>query len=127
LQKIARECDAAGVRYGFDLGKLGFSVIFYRTDIAPSDIGAIKNGTDNGTDGTDGGTVVNAAASLVLEAIKEDNQISVDEIIAKVSKSRRTVLRAIATLKDAGMLRRIGSERNGNWEIVKGARDGDDA
>jgi ATP-dependent DNA helicase RecG len=75
LRKIARECDAAGVRYGFDLGKLGFSVIFYRADIAPSDIGAIKNGTD-GADGTDGGAVASATASLVLDAIKEDNPVA---------------------------------------------------
>jgi ATP-dependent DNA helicase RecG len=34
LQKIARECDGAGVRYGFKCGKLGFTVIFYRTEIS---------------------------------------------------------------------------------------------
>ncbi|MDR1015253.1 MAG: putative DNA binding domain-containing protein [Coriobacteriales bacterium] len=33
LRKIAIECEGAGVRYGFELGKLGFSVIFYRPNI----------------------------------------------------------------------------------------------
>jgi ATP-dependent DNA helicase RecG len=33
LRKIAIECKGAGVRYSFELGKLGFSVIFYRPDI----------------------------------------------------------------------------------------------
>jgi ATP-dependent DNA helicase RecG len=33
LRKIATECEGAGVRYGFELGKIGFSVILYRPDI----------------------------------------------------------------------------------------------
>jgi ATP-dependent DNA helicase RecG len=33
LHKIAMECEGAGVRYGFELGKIGFSVILYRPDI----------------------------------------------------------------------------------------------
>jgi ATP-dependent DNA helicase RecG len=33
LRKIVLECEGANVRYDFDLGKLGFSVIFYRTDV----------------------------------------------------------------------------------------------
>ena len=33
LQLISRECDAVGVRYEFILGKLGFSVVFYRPNI----------------------------------------------------------------------------------------------
>jgi ATP-dependent DNA helicase RecG len=114
LQKIARECEGAGVRYEFILGKLGFSVVFYRLDISPAIIGATDNGTDNGTDGTG----VNATALLVFNAIKGNSRITVDEILAEVSKSRRTVLRAIAALKDAGMIRRVGSERNGHWEIT---------
>jgi ATP-dependent DNA helicase RecG len=34
LRLIANECEAAGVRYGFRCGKLGFTVIFYRTEIS---------------------------------------------------------------------------------------------
>jgi ATP-dependent DNA helicase RecG len=114
LQKIARECAAAGVRYEFVLGKLGFSVVFYRPDTTHTAIGANRDGTDIGT----GGTGLNATAKSVLGAIKSNNEISVDELLAEVSKSRRTVLRAIASLKDAGLLRRVGSERSGYWEIV---------
>lgn len=32
LRKIATECEGAGVRYGFETGKMGFSAIFYRPD-----------------------------------------------------------------------------------------------
>jgi ATP-dependent DNA helicase RecG len=40
LHNIATECKAAGVRYGFELEKLGFSVIFYRPDIQANETGA---------------------------------------------------------------------------------------
>jgi ATP-dependent DNA helicase RecG len=33
LHRIAMECKEAGVRYKFELGKLGFSTIFYRPEI----------------------------------------------------------------------------------------------
>jgi ATP-dependent DNA helicase RecG len=43
LRKIAPECEGAGagVRYGFELGKIGFSVILYRPDIREA---ALENG-----------------------------------------------------------------------------------
>jgi ATP-dependent DNA helicase RecG len=39
LRLIARECEAAGVHYGFALGRRGFSVSFYRPDTAHTGIG----------------------------------------------------------------------------------------
>jgi ATP-dependent DNA helicase RecG len=119
LQLIAKECEGAGVRYGFVLGKLGFSVVFYRQDITPKGIGATEDGTDPfGTAGTYNGTGINPTARLVFESILANNQIAVEEIMSDISKSRRTVLRAISSLKNAGMLKRIGS-RSGYWEIVE--------
>jgi hypothetical protein len=51
LQKIARECEGAGVRYGFKCGKLGFTVIFYRMEI--SGLGRdFDDGQVSGTSGT---------------------------------------------------------------------------
>jgi ATP-dependent DNA helicase RecG len=47
LQKIAKECEGAGVRYGFKCGKLGFTVIFYRTEI--SGLGRDLDGNLDGT------------------------------------------------------------------------------
>ena len=51
LHKIAMECEGAGVRYGFELGKLGFSVIFYRPGIyyeATMEGNGVVNSVQNG-------------------------------------------------------------------------------
>jgi len=92
LRKIARECEGMGVRYGFNRGKLGFTVVFYREEISV-DMGNNEskggksdpindpvndpvNGTVNsvnGTNGTKNDTVndtvsdtVNSAANIKL-------------------------------------------------------------
>jgi ATP-dependent DNA helicase RecG len=44
LHNIATECEASGVRYGFELGKLGFSVIFYRSELYGEALA--RNGVD---------------------------------------------------------------------------------
>ncbi len=134
LQKIAKECDGAGVKYGFKRGKLGFTVIFYRTEL--SGLGRDVNegqvsvpfhdGTDSGTDGTDSGTVVSTTALAVLSALENDRSIAVDGIATEISKSRRTVLRAISELKNAGIIKRVGSDRSGYWEVIDGNKGVDE-
>ncbi len=58
-------------------------------------------------------------ANLILNAISEDPKITQKNIAVKTSLSTRTVSREIRTLRDTGVIRRVGSDRSGYWEIVK--------
>lgn len=71
------------------------------------------NDTVNDTNGTVNGTV-----NFVYECIKNNNNITIEELITLSSKSRRTILRAISTLKNKNKIKRVGSDKNGFWEIV---------
>ncbi len=53
-----------------------------------------------------------------MELIKQDNHITISEIIKKTGFSRATVNRNISTLKEKQILYRIGAKKKGQW-IVK--------
>ena len=59
--------------------------------------------------------------SEVATRIKELREIigfSVKEMTEKTGKSRRTVSRMITELKEKNIIARVGSDKNGYWEIV---------
>lgn len=55
---------------------------------------------------------------LILTEMRGNPRVSVTQIGERVGLSRSTVLRAIKTMTERGELRRIGSPRNGQWEIL---------
>lgn len=53
----------------------------------------------------------------ILNLIKSDNNITIEEIINKTGFSRPTVTRAISNMKDHHILERAGSKKNGHWVV----------
>jgi Fic family protein len=60
---------------------------------------------------------INQTQKEVLKQIKRQNNITLDELAAKIGKSRKTILRAVQQLKKSGYLQRTGSNKTGHWEI----------
>jgi ATP-dependent DNA helicase RecG len=54
----------------------------------------------------------------VLESIKANNSIKSNQIAEMLSLTQRTVEKKIAELKNAGILKRVGSKKTGYWEIA---------
>ena len=75
------------------------------------------NGTVNGT--------VNGTAKLseneikVYELLKKDNNIKIEQIVAISKISRRTVIRVLNNLKNQNIIKRVGSDKTGHWEICQ--------
>ena len=79
------------------------------------------NGTANGiVDGT-GKTIstVVSTADRIIEAIRTNGQITYDGLAEVVGMSRRTISREIKTLLSNGVIRRVGPDKTGHWEVVK--------
>lgn len=55
----------------------------------------------------------------VIKTIQENPQISIAAIATKIGLSKRTVDRAIASLKEKAILSRIGAKDNATWIITK--------
>lgn len=71
-------------------------------------------GTNNGTnDGTNDDVEI-----AILNFIRNNKEVTLDELSVLVNKSRRTIARIMNRLQNDNKLRRIGSTRSGYWEIV---------
>ena len=54
----------------------------------------------------------------ILKLIAENKQITQSEISDNLRIDKSTVVRNIKTLKEKNILRRVGSDKNGQWEIL---------
>ncbi len=55
----------------------------------------------------------------MLDYIRSNRTVSYDELADMTQKDRTTVMRNIGKLKDAGILRRVGSKKTGHWEVIE--------
>lgn len=44
--------------------------------------------------------------------------ITVSELMQKTGKAERTVKRVLASLKEKGLIERIGSDKTGYWKVL---------
>ena len=61
----------------------------------------------------------NEPIKMILDIISEEPHLSKECIADKIGKSRATVTRALAKLQNDGIIRRVGSNKTGHWEIIK--------
>ena len=78
------------------------------------------NGRINGSvNDTQNGTVnLLESERLVLEEIKRNHHVTMNEIVIVTDISRRTVARALKTLQEKQIICRIGVDKNGHWKII---------
>lgn len=69
-----------------------------------------ESGTVNGT--------VNKTEKSVLELLSANTNITVAELMQKTGKAERTVKRALASLKEKGLIERVGSDKTGYWKVL---------
>ena len=53
----------------------------------------------------------------IIKVIFENKDITQEEIADKLSKTRNSIYRNTKTLKDMGILERVGSKKKGYWKI----------
>lgn len=112
FRKVYSLCKKPGIRLAYDSTEDGFSFVFERESV-----GAL-NGTING--------VIKDTPDFcqndykVLHAIKEDPRLPIHLLATKLKLGTRTVQRSLDKLANGGKIVRIGSRKNGYWEIVPG-------
>ncbi|MCK4563804.1 MAG: Fic family protein [Verrucomicrobia bacterium] len=55
----------------------------------------------------------------VMACIQQDNTITRQEMAERIGKDIRTIARAIKRLQESGCLKRVGSDKTGQWEVVE--------
>ncbi len=60
---------------------------------------------------------LNNTQKLIIKLMRENNQITQIELSKELKVNESTIKRNISKLRNKGMLRRIGSDKNGYWEV----------
>ena len=111
FKRIDSLCKDAGIKYSYERGDNGFKLIFYR----PQLISDIVNVTYDVTYGN----ALNITEQAVLAVLKQNPVSSREDIAEKVSKTVRTVQRALVSLTEKGYIRRVGAKKNSTWELLR--------
>ena len=54
----------------------------------------------------------------ILDAIRQNSKVSAAEIAMKLGLSSRAVEKRIKTMRENSIIRRVGPDRGGYWEII---------
>ena len=107
FKRINSLCKDAGIHFSYESDELGFKFVIYRPQLQ-SDIPSVTlDVTLNGTE------------MAVLAVLKQNPESSRVEIAEKISKTVRTVQRALGSLKEKGYIQRIGSKTDPKWVVLK--------
>ncbi len=114
LRRIKEECDAAGVKVAFEKVSAGFQVTFYRSK---AEITSQKGGE------TEEKTVemtVEKTVDKIRILLKANPRITQKEIMNTTGLTRRGVEWNLKKLKDEKKIKRVGPDKGGHWEVLKG-------
>lgn len=112
FRKVFAYCSKYGVRVSSSSAHGGFSFVFYR-DSADHRVGTASGVSENSVGYRVG------VDNQVLALLKENPAQTREQMAERIGKTVRTVQRALDRLSDDGMIRRIGSNRSGFWEVLK--------
>ncbi len=104
--RVFKLCDKENISYLYRNNEFGFVFEFLRKRNV-----LINNSIEESTNLSD-------TESSVLEIIKNNKEINRNQIAKMINKSEMTVQRAIKKLIDEKLIKRIGSNKTGYWEVV---------
>ena len=106
FKRISSLCKDAGIRFSYEKYDTGFKIIIYRRK---ENENVIINVTNN--------VILNQTEKTVLMLVKQNPQITIAELAERISKTDRTVQRALDSLREKGVLKRKGSRKAGYWVV----------
>ena len=113
FKRIDSLCKDAGVKYSYERAENGFKFILHRPDF----ISDTSNVTYIVT--YEEGKALNITEQSVLAILRQDPTFSREEIAERISKTVRTVQRALISLTEKGYIKRVGAKKNSTWEVLK--------
>ena len=77
--------------------------------------GGMKSGMKSGMKGDVSGM---KTADAIIALMRADSQITHDILAARLGKARNSIIKQIAKLKKNGLIRRVGPDKGGHWEVI---------
>lgn len=125
LRRISQECKAEGVKVEFKKIISGFAVIFYRPEFSVEGRFIGKNREKKtGVKVPEKVTVkvpekVTVNQQKIIATASQNPRITISELSKIVGISDRKIKKNISKLKEKKMLRRIGPDKGGYWDVLK--------
>lgn len=97
---------------------------FFRVTIYNANYGVEAEGDNLQEQNAPVNTPVNAPVKLnktkqaIYEKIVSNTSITIDELTETLGKDRRTITRNIKSLKEKGLIERVGSDKTGYWKVL---------
>ncbi len=108
FKRIDSLCKDARVKYAYESGKAGFKFTLFRKTVD-------KDG--NVTVNVPQNVTVNKTEQAVYALLKDYPDFTREQLADKTAKTVRTIQRTLDSLRDKGLIERIGSDKNGQWII----------
>jgi len=61
--------------------------------------------------------IVNERENAIIEILRVNPDITLDKVAERIGKSPRTVKTAVKSMRERGIIERVGGKKNGNWAI----------
>jgi predicted HTH transcriptional regulator len=88
---------------------IDLTVLYSHPDFTGQDKDFKENATVNAT--------VNATQKKILEEIEKKRSITYDQLADLLKKERTTIYRNIKKMVEMNIIKRLGSDKNGHWEM----------
>ena len=106
IKRIKEACEKNGNRVEFSFSD-AFTIEMFSNDIG-------YNVTDNVPE-----NVPENRASRILDIIKLNSEVTIGELANMLEVDPKTIKRDITKLKKEQLLKRIGPDKGGHWEVVR--------
>lgn len=93
------------------------AVIYRKTDIASLKSGEVEDKLDLKMHDNVGDASLTDLQMQILKYIKNDPEISYNDMAKRLEKDRTTIMRNIQKLKEKKIIIRVGSKKTGYWKI----------
>jgi len=118
IKRIYEECQESNVKVEFNRAKAGFVVVFYRPKWEEGG-GLIEGSEKSSEKGSEKSSEKGSEKSSekVIGAIKKNPSVSAQDLSKILGITSRAVEKHLSRLKKGGIIKRIGPDRGGRWEI----------
>ncbi len=117
LKRIYDVCRENNVDIEFQNLKTGFQVVFYRME---ADAGKERLGEKLGVKlGVKLSVKLSVNEQRIIDMLLKNNTLTIVDLAKKIEISEVAVYKNIKKLKDKRILKRIGPDKGGHWEVAK--------
>ena len=122
VERVITACKEAGISQpGFRSEKTGLWVEFMFPNLKSDKKNSVETQgrISEKMSGKTSGKMSGKTSGKILRAVKNNKDVTIPELADIISVNTRTIERNIKTLQDSGLLKRIGPDKGGHWEVLK--------